>query len=60
MDVPTDCEYIPDFTEQDDDGNVIPKSIRYHWPNEVREDVLARLVALNAERAEQESLEGKA
>jgi hypothetical protein len=49
-DVPTDCEFIPDFTEEDDDGNEIPKNIRYRWPDEVRDDVLARLLALNAER----------
>jgi hypothetical protein len=49
-DVPTDCDFIPDFTEEDDDGNEIPKNIRYRWPDEVRDDVLARLLALNAER----------
>lgn len=53
-DVPTDCEFIPDFTEEDDDGNEIPKNIRYRWPDEVRDDVLARLLALNAERYKQE------
>ncbi|MEZ5325941.1 MAG: DNA methyltransferase [Verrucomicrobiales bacterium] len=52
--VPTDCEFIPDFTEEDDDGNEIPKNIRYRWPDEVRDDVLARLLALNAERYQQE------
>lgn len=49
-DIPTDCEFIPDFTEEDDDGNEIPKNIRYRWPDEVRDDVLARLLAINAER----------
>ena len=49
-DIPTNCEFIPDFTEEDDDGNEIPKNIRYRWPDEVRDDVLARLLALNAER----------
>lgn len=53
-DVPTDCEFIPDFTEEDDDGNEIPKNIRYRWPDEVRDDVLARLLALNAERYQAE------
>jgi hypothetical protein len=48
------CEFIPDFTEEDDDGNEIPKNIRYRWPDEVRDDVLARLLALNAERYEAE------
>jgi hypothetical protein len=31
---------------------------RYRWPDEVRDDVLARLLALNAERAELERLTG--
>lgn len=54
-DVPTACEFIPDFTEEDDDGNEIPKNIRYRWPDEARDDVLARLLALNAERAAEEA-----
>ena len=53
-DVPAECAFIPDFTEEDDDGNEIPKNIRYRWPDEVRDDVLARLLALNAERYQQE------
>jgi hypothetical protein len=48
------CEFIPDFNEEDDDGNEIPKNIRYRWRDEVRDDVLARLLALNAERYQQE------
>ena len=31
---------------------------RYRWPDEVRDDVLARLLALNATRAELERLTG--
>jgi hypothetical protein len=31
---------------------------RYRWPDEVRDDVLARLLALNAQRAELERLTG--
>jgi len=54
-DVPTACEFIPDFTEEDDDGNEIPKNIRYRWPDDIRDDVLARLLALNAERAAEEA-----
>lgn len=33
---------------------------RYRWPDDVRDDVLARLLDLNAKRAEQERLAGKA
>jgi hypothetical protein len=34
------------------------KPWRYRWPDEVRDEVLARLLKLNAERAEQECLAG--
>jgi hypothetical protein len=53
-DISTDCEFIPDYYEEDKDGNEVPKSIRYRWPDEVRDEVLARLLALNAERYQQE------
>lgn len=53
-DIPTDCEFIPDYYEEDKDGNEVPKSIRYRWLDEVRDEVLARLLALNAERYQQE------
>ena len=33
---------------------------RYRWPDEVRDEVLARLLKLNAERAVEEKLAGKA
>ena len=56
QDIPTACQFIPDFTEEDDDGNEVPKSIRYRWPDDVRDEVLARLLALNADRAEEERL----
>lgn len=59
-DISTDCDFFPDFTETDDEGNEVPKSIRYRWPDEVRDEVLARLLELNAERAEEERLAGLA
>jgi len=36
------------------------KPWRYRWPDEVRDEVLARLLKLNAERAEEERLAGVA
>jgi hypothetical protein len=57
-DIPTSCEFVPDFTETDDDGNEVPKSIRYRWPDNVRDEVLARLLELNAERAREEARAG--
>ncbi len=47
-DIKTDCEFLPDYYEEDEDGNEVPKSIRYRWPDEVRDEVLARLLDLNA------------
>ena len=35
------------------------KPWRYRWPDEVRDEVLARLLKLNAERAEEEKLAGE-
>ncbi|MSR45388.1 MAG: hypothetical protein EXS15_08610 [Phycisphaerales bacterium] len=53
-DIKTDCDFFPDYTEEDEDGNEVEKSIRYRWPDEVRDEVLARLLALNAERHTEE------
>jgi hypothetical protein len=53
-DIKTDCDFFADYTEEDEDGNEIEKSIRYRWPDEVRDEVLARLLALNAERHAEE------
>lgn len=55
-DIRTTCEFIPEYCEADEDGNDVPKSIRYRWVDVVRDEVLARLLALNAERAEEERL----
>jgi hypothetical protein len=67
-DIPTACEFLLDY-EEDEDSEDAPeasgkkkrakkKPYRYRWPDEVRDEVLARLLALNAERAEQERLSG--
>jgi hypothetical protein len=56
---PATCQFIPDFTETDEDtGLEIPKNIRYRWPDELRDEVLARLLALNQQRSFQETLSG--
>jgi len=57
-DIKTDCEFPPDYCEEDEDGNDVPKSIRYRWPDDVRDEVLARLLALNAERHAEEVAAG--
>jgi len=59
-DVPTTCEFLLDYEEDEDSdidssptakrkGKPKKKPYRYRWPDAVRDDVLARLLALNAE-----------
>jgi len=60
-DIPTDCEFILDYEEDEEEGDSgrrRKKPWRYRWPDHVRDEVLARLLALNAERAEEERLAG--
>ena len=47
------CEFIPDYYDEPEQegADPIPKSIRYRWPDTTRDEVLARLLKLNAERA---------
>ena len=59
-DIPTACEFIPDFWDEGSDGSPIARSIRYRWPDAVRDEVLARLLKLNAKRAEEQRLDGVA
>ena len=55
-DVPTDCEFLLDFEIDEEEYRRKKKPWRYRWPDEVRDDVLARLLALNGERAELERI----
>ena len=48
-DIPTDCQFLLDY--EVDDETAEEKPWRYRWPDEVRDEVLARLLALNAKRA---------
>ncbi len=50
---------MPEFIEQDADEGKTPKT-RFDWPSEFKEEVLARLLALNAERAATERSVGLA
>ena len=52
--IPTDCEFLPEH-EADEVASRPQKRYRYRWPNRVRDEVLARLLKLNAHRAEEES-----
>ena len=52
-DIPTGCEFLPEHEGQDGETGSGRKKRRnrYRWPNPVRDEVLARLMALNHERA---------
>jgi hypothetical protein len=60
------CEFLLDYEDDDDEEPSAPnrrarrKPWRYRWPDDFRDEVLARLLALNAQRAEQERLAGLA
>jgi hypothetical protein len=60
--VPT-CEFLLDYEEDEDDeggSSRRKKPWRYRWPDDFRDEVLARLLELNKQRAEQERLTGLA
>ena len=55
-DIPGECEFFPEH-EDDDDSGSRRKNRRYlyRWPTSVRDEVLGRLLELNAVRAREES-----
>ena len=50
-DIPTDCEFLLDYEINEEEWGNRKKPYRYRWPDDVRDEVLARLLELNAERA---------
>lgn len=57
------CDFLLDYVEEEENeggGRQRRKPYRYRWPDDFRDEVLARLLALNKERAEQERLSGAA
>ena len=50
-DIPTECEFLLDHETDEDESRPEKQRYRYRWPNEVRHEVLSRLMALNTERA---------
>ena len=59
-DIPTDCEFLLDYEIDEEEWGDKKKPYRYRWPDEVRDEVLARLLELNAERAKEEARSGAA
>jgi hypothetical protein len=59
-DIPTACEFLLDFASDEEGASRRTKPWRYRWPDDVHDEVLARLLALNAERAAEEQRSGAA
>ncbi len=57
-DIPTDCEFLLDYEIDEETWGRKKKPYRYRWPDAVRDEVLARLLELNAERAAEEARTG--
>ena len=53
-DIAPDCEFLLDYAIDEEEWGRRKKPWRYRWPDATRDEVLARLLALNAERAEAE------
>ena len=57
-DLATRCEFLLDYEMDEEDQGNGKKPWRFRWPDEIRDEVLARLLALNGERAREEQLAG--
>jgi len=58
QDIPTKCEFLLDYEIDGEEWGNKKKPYRYRWPDDVRDEVLARLLELNAARAQAETLAG--
>jgi hypothetical protein len=58
-DIQPRCEFLLDYEEEEDEDEDAPrrrkKPWRYRWPDDTRDEVLARLLALNEQRAKEEA-----
>ena len=55
QDIPTDCEFLLDYAIDEAEWGKKKKPYRYRWPDEIRDEVLARLLELNTQRAAEEA-----
>ena len=53
-DIPTACEFLLDYEIDEEEWGKRKKPYRYRWPDDIREEVLARLLELNAQRSRRE------
>jgi hypothetical protein len=59
-DIPTACEFLLDYEIDEDEWGDRRRPWRYRWHDDVRDEVLARLLELNQKRADEERLGGEA
>ncbi len=59
-DIRTECDFLLDYEIDEEGWGSKKKPYRYRWPEDVRDEVLARLLELNAERAREEARSGAA
>jgi hypothetical protein len=57
-DINTGCKFLLDYEIDETEWGDKKRPYRYRWPDEVRDEVLARLLELNAQRAQAEVLIG--
>ena len=57
-DISTDCEFLLDYEIDETTWGRKKKPYRCRWPDPIRDEVLARLLALNADRAAEEARAG--
>jgi hypothetical protein len=54
-DISVDCDFYLDYEIDGEDRGTKKKPYRYRWPDDVRDEVLARLLELNGQRAKEET-----
>ena len=59
-DISSNCEFLLDYEIDEEQWGSKKKPWGYRWPDEVRDEVLARLLELNAKRAKEETRSGAA
>ena len=59
-DISTDCDFFLEYEIDEATWGGKKKPYRYRWPDGIRDEVLARLLALNTERAAEEARSGEA
>jgi hypothetical protein len=59
-DISTHCEFLLDYEIDEEQWGDKKKPYRFRWPDQVRDEVLARLLELNSERAKEDVRSGAA